>query len=241
MHELEGTRERLFERYNTYTRRTTVKDEGLRLTIFKSFQRVLRPWLPPDKSALILDIGCGEGALLAFLKNHGYRNLFGFDISAENVALCQELGFSSVSQFDALKLGSFPGPQHFDVIFAMDLLEHLAKHSAAGFLEQIRERLRPNGYMVLQTPNMGSILGLYHRFSDLSHEFCLTEKSAVDLLMIAGFAFDRIEIRPAWNATTTLGYLREIYLKLIHWMIFVAEGAGRPRIPTKNLLIRARR
>lgn len=86
---------------------------------------------------------------------------------------------------------------------------------------------------------MGSIAGLYNRYYDLSHEFGLTEKTAVDLLLVAGFEPQHLEIRPAWNATTPLGYAREAYLRLLHRLVFLTEGNGRPRIPTKNLLIRA--
>lgn len=57
--------------------------------------------------------------------------------------------------------------------------------------------------------------------------------------MVGGFRNEDIEIRPAWNATTLLGYLREVYLRLLHNLVFLAEDRSRPRIPTKNLLIRA--
>jgi 2-polyprenyl-3-methyl-5-hydroxy-6-metoxy-1,4-benzoquinol methylase len=209
--------------------------------MFKSFERVLGPCLPADTSALILDAGCGEGALLEFLRHKGYRNLFGFDISPENVDWCHKLGFESVCKLDLTKPDCYPGPSQYDVIFAIDVLEHIPKQAAAGFLERLRESLRPGGHLILQTPNMACILGHYHRYADLSHEFCLTERTALHLLMLAGFDADQIEIRPAWNATTFLGYLREIYLCILHHLVFLAEGSGRPKIPTKNLLIRARR
>jgi len=235
------TTERLFERYNTYSRRPVVDDPRVRRVVFKAFRRTLGPWLPPERTAHTLDVGCGEGAFLAFLRDLGYTNLYGFDISPENVAICHRLGLEFVRPFDALQIDEFPGPEGgFDAIFALDLIEHLPKERAAEFLEKVRARLRPGGYVVLQTPNAGYLLAGYHRYYDLSHEFILTEKSARDLLMVAGFRNEDIEIRPAWNATTPLGYLREIYLRALHRLVFLAEGASRPRIPTKNLLIRAR-
>jgi len=237
-----STTDRLFERYHTYSRRPEfMNDQGLLRTMFKSFERVLGSWLPDDLSAAILDVGCGEGALLAFLKYKGYQKLYGLDISPENVNLCHHLGFGSVQELDMSQLDRFPGPSHYDVIFAMDVIEHLPKQSAADFLEHIRERIRPGGFLILQTPNMGSFTGLYHRYYDLSHEFGLTEKSALDLLMLVGFRIDEIQIRPAWNATSFLGYLREVYLRLLHLAVFLAEGSARPKIPTRNLLIRAKR
>lgn len=238
--EHEGTVERLYARYNTYSRRPTVQDALTRKVIFRAFERTLGPWLPTDRATPILDIGCGEGALLAFLREKGYVNLSGFDLSPENVAICHALGLDFVEQWDALRLAERYPPSSFGVIFVMDVLEHLPKQRAVDFLEQVRRCLQPGGAVIIQTPNMGSILGLYHRYYDLSHEFGLTEKSARDLLMVAGFHNENIEIRPAWNATTLLGYVREIYLSLLHKLVFLAEGANRPKIPTKNLLIRAK-
>lgn len=234
-----NTTERLLEKYNTYVQRPTIEDSHSKKMIFQYFQRILGPWLPMDRSAIILDVGCGEGALMAFLKEKGYKNLSGFDISPENVAICHRLGFSSVQQFDVLHLKKYSSVECFDVIFAVDILEHLPKQAAAEFLEQIREKLKLGGYVIIQTPNMGSVLSCLYRYGDLSHEFGLTEQSALNLLTIAGFATDKIEIRPSWNASTLLGYIREAYLRLLHQLIFLADGAGRPKIPTKNLLIRA--
>lgn len=233
------TTERLFEQYNTYAQRPTVEDSSSKKVIFKSFQRIIGQWLPQDLSARILDVGCGEGALLTFLKEKGYTNLCGFDISPENVAICQRMGLSFVQRFNVLEMHELPCTEGFNVIYAMDILEHLPKDSAATFLENIRAMLKPGGYVVIQTPNMGNILGTFYRYNDLSHEFGVTEKSARHLLTIAGFAPEKIEIIPSWNASTPSGYLREAYLRLLHTIIFLAEGAGRPRIPTKNILIRA--
>lgn len=232
------TTERLFESYSTYSRRLTVLDPQAKSTIFKSLGRVLKGWLPADRSTPILDIACGEGSLLCFLREMGYKNLRGCDISPENVAICHRLGLMFVQQFDALRLTQMPGLGEYGAIFALDMLEHLPKQRAASFLEQTRELLLPGGFLVIQTPNMGSLVGSSLRYGDLSHEFGLSEHSARTLLRMAGFPPERIEIRPAWSATTVAGHLREAYLQLLHWVISVTEGAGRPRIPTRNLLIR---
>lgn len=237
----EGTREQLFARYHTVTRRPNPGDARSRKLIFASFRRVLGPWLPPDKDARILDVACGEGWLLRFLCESGYRNLSAFDISPENVNLCHELGLDFVRQFDALRISEFEKGKAYDSIFALDILEHIPKSEVAQFIENLRVRLAPGGTFLVQTPNMGCVFGLFQRYYDLSHEFCLTEKSAIDLMMLGGFERHQIEVHPAWNATTMLGRLRELHMRLLHKVVFLAEDSGRPRIPTKNLLIVARR
>jgi hypothetical protein len=61
------------------------------------------------------------------------------------------------------------------------------------------------------------------------------------LLLSAGFRVENIEVLPSWNATTFLGYIREFYLKILHKLIFLADDKSRPKIPTKNLLVIARK
>lgn len=234
----ESTSERLLARYHSYSGRRTVENARTRTAIFGSLHRTLGRWLPSDRSTRILDIACGEGALLCFLKALGYQKLDGFDISPENVGICHRLGLSFVRQADALEMLHAPIAERYGTIFALDILEHLPKQGAAALLDNVRQSLAPGGAVIIQTPNMGSLHGLHIRYSDLSHEFSLTERSAATLLMTAGFDARRIEVRPAWGATTLLGRLREQYLRLVHQAVFLGAGEGRPRIPTKNLLIR---
>ncbi len=236
-----STTERLFERYNTLTRRRTAHDPRYRTMMFKSFARVYGRYLPNDPDARLLDAGCGEGSFLSYLQERGYRNLAGFDLSEENVAICNREGLGFVHRFDALEIDRLPDDRAFDRIFALDLVEHLPKEMASRFVELARERLAPGGLLLLQTPNMGCIYGQYYRYYDLSHEFGVTEKSARDLFMTAGFADADIEVSAVWNATTALGYAREVYARLLHYAVFLADDRSRPRIPTKNLLIAARR
>src|SRR5438046_1376740 len=132
------TTDRLFEKYNTYTRRPSVRDN--RGVIFRSFDRVLGGSLPRDRAARILDVDCGEGALLSYLNEKGYENLAGFDLSPENVSLSRQLGLSFVEQHDGLRIVEFRPQESYDAIFCLDILEHIPKQEAASFLEAARNR-----------------------------------------------------------------------------------------------------
>lgn len=210
--------------------------------MFKSFRRTLGRWLPASRDSRILDIACGEGGLLQFLRSQGYKELSGFDLSPESVLLCKQAGLEFVERRDALDEDAFSPGVQYDVIFAMDIIEHIPKEVAAAFVEGLHRRLAPKGgQLILQTPNMGSLFASYHLNYDLTHEFGLTEKTALDLLGLAGFRPEQIDLRPAWSAVTLPGRLREIYLAALHRLFALSEGNVRPRIPTRNLLIRALR
>lgn len=231
-----GTRAAFDARYHTFARREGWFDPDQRARTVASLARVLAPHLPAGRDAAILDVGCGEGALLTLLRREGYRSLAAFDLSPENVTLCHEQGFSFVLRHDALEVGTFAAGHDYDVVFALDLLEHLPKERALGFVRAARARLRPGGRLVIQTPNMGSVLGPLYRHADITHEWGVTEGSIVDLLTAAGFDPADVSVGPAWSATTARGRVRERYLRLLHRIVFLAEGSARPRIPTPNLL-----
>lgn len=238
----DNTFDAIVRKYHTITRRPNLNDTASIETLFKSLNRGIRKNLPERKDAPILDVGCGEGGLLLYLKHNGFRQLHGFDLSEENVSICHELGLSFVSQWNALDVGSYqPSVGKFSAIFAFDLIEHIHKEDVTRFLAACRERLEDGGELILRTPNMGSFLGWHMRYYDLTHEFGVSEKSVVDLCVASGFETGKITVLPDWNATSPLGHLRELHLRLLHRIIFLAEDSSRPKISTKNLLILARR
>ncbi|MCI0598968.1 MAG: class I SAM-dependent methyltransferase [Beijerinckiaceae bacterium] len=48
---------------------------------FRGHVSVLRSMLPPNKTAPILDLGCGDGLLLAVAQSLGYTDLSGVELS----------------------------------------------------------------------------------------------------------------------------------------------------------------
>jgi 2-polyprenyl-3-methyl-5-hydroxy-6-metoxy-1,4-benzoquinol methylase len=230
------TQHRVLERYNAVRRRPNPGEDAVRAALKKAFDHEIAGDLPHDKTAAILDAGCGEGGLLDYLRTRGYGDLSGFDLSPQNVALCHGLGLAFVRQADLLELVDKPAEKTFDLIFAFDVIEHIEKARAADAIEALRLRLKPGGALLVRMPNMGYLLANFYRHGDLTHEFGVTENSVVDLLLAAGFAGDRIEVRAVWEGHSLLGRLRELYLAALHRLVALADGRGRPRIATKNLL-----
>ena len=232
---MKTTREWTLERYSTHLGRSPEMTAHLA----RSLERCFADWLPADRNAPILDAGCGEGNLLTFLRAKGYANLSGFDLSPECVWLCRERGLEFVEAHDAEEVARFAGPKDgWAVIFCLDLLEHIPRERAAGFLMGLRSRLAKDGCLVIQTVNMSYLGANSVLYGDLTHEAGYTEASLASLLSVAGFV--RVEIRPHWYATTWRGRAREIYLRLLHRVVYGVEGRSAPKIASKNLLARAR-
>jgi len=91
----------------------------------------LHRYLPRDKSAVCLDLPCGYGNFLYFLKKHGYRNCRGYDLDPRQVGLATSLGCQAAegNVFDVLaNLAVTPS-----LIASIDFIEHLDKSTALRF------------------------------------------------------------------------------------------------------------
>jgi SAM-dependent methyltransferase len=151
----------------------------------KAYRWYLRGWLPPRKEDAIAELGCGSGRLLYFLRQMGYTNLHGVDISPEQVALARQV-VPSVEEGDVLEwLDGRDG--EFNLVIALDLVEHLTREEALRFLDLCLGALRPGGRLVLQTPNADSPFGLQHRYNDITHEWAYNVNQLERLLGRAGF------------------------------------------------------
>jgi SAM-dependent methyltransferase len=100
---------------------------------------------------LVLDIGCGEGALLEGMAARGHRNLLGVDAAPEAARAASLCGVPAIGAMlpDApLRAGSCA------VITMFELLERVPDPAAC--LRAAHTLLAPNGRLVVQTPNAGS-------------------------------------------------------------------------------------
>jgi len=94
----------------------------------------------------ILDVGCGTGTILTYLAAYG--NAQGVDIDEEAVGYCHERGLLDVRLGAAATLPFDDGC--FDLVTALDVLEHLEDDTAA--LREIGRVLRPGGQLLMTVP-----------------------------------------------------------------------------------------
>lgn len=104
-----------------------------------------------NKSASILEIGCGSGELLKTLKDRGFKNLFGSDIlePAKHLLLEQGIKFQ---KGDIVK--SFPFPRQFEVIILNHVFEHLS--DPVKVLKYCKKHLKHKGKVIIVMPNSDS-------------------------------------------------------------------------------------
>ncbi len=93
--------------------------------------KIIRKYIGKDEK--ILDIGCGDGSFLMFLKEHGYYNIHGMDPSNQSIAELKKKGIDGQtgSAFDDNKKeleGKFDVVTFTAVIEHIYDLEHVIKH-----------------------------------------------------------------------------------------------------------------
>lgn len=131
--------------------------------------------LLPEKAPEVLEVGCGGGGTLAWLKNSGIaKRISGIEINPEAAAI-------AAGRVDALFEGDADArlnqlaPESFDLILCLDVLKNLVDPWAT--LSRINKLLKPGGKILVSLPNI----------TDRSHLRFLTGKSAMNLLDEAGF------------------------------------------------------
>jgi 2-polyprenyl-3-methyl-5-hydroxy-6-metoxy-1,4-benzoquinol methylase len=144
------------------------------------------PFLPADRGAAILDVGCGPGHFLHYLRSRGYSAYEGIDLSPECVEVCRGQGLAA-QQADAFEyLAAHRGA--LDAIVCNDVLEHMPKERGFRFAEQCRAALKEGGVLIIKVPNSAApIVGARARYSDITHETGFTAHSLRTLLLISGF------------------------------------------------------
>jgi cyclopropane fatty-acyl-phospholipid synthase-like methyltransferase len=92
----------------------------------------------------------------------GYTNCMGIDGSESQLSVGRQLGLERLLLDDVQTFLRDTPDQRFDVVTAIDLLEHLEKSELIKTLDQILRILRPNGRFVLHVPNAEGILAIVY-------------------------------------------------------------------------------
>ncbi|MFC5175696.1 class I SAM-dependent methyltransferase [Nocardioides taihuensis] len=204
------------------------------------FRKDLLPRLPQERDVAVVDIGCGQGDLVAWLLAEGYHRAGGIDVSPEQVAIAHERGR------DTVRLGDFREvlePASLDVVVATDFLEHFDKFEVLQILDHCRETLRPDGRVVFRVPNAVSPFGGNYRHGDATHECSFTARSLRQLLAAAGF--DEVEVHPCepavHGATSAARWvIWKVAAGLMKLVLAAETGVPRGHLVTQNVVVTAR-
>lgn len=200
-------------------------------------------FLPEDRHAAILDVGCGMGHFLQYLRKKGYENVVGIDISPDQVAFCRSNNLAKVELvadvFDYLETHA----EGFDLIAMSDVIEHFTKDEIVRLLFAAKKALTLRGRLLIRAPNIAGICGLYGRYNDFTHEIAFSEQSLKQVLLATGF--HNIIVRGnriafAFRPKRLLFILaRRAWFLLLRALYTIELGSDRPIVYAKNLVASA--
>lgn len=139
-----------------------------------------------SRNSRILEIGCGDGKFLAFLKKNGFENTIGVDISGEQIELAKAKGLN-VIQGDVLDFLK-QREDTFDAIIAIDTIEHFTKSEVLMLFHHLAKSIKKDGLLIIQTPNGEGLFPGQVIYGDLTHLCIFTESSLRQVLSLYGFS-----------------------------------------------------
>jgi len=132
----------------------------------KLFSSIIQE-LALDLNSSILDIGTSTGTNLRMLRELGFNNVVGVDLSEEAIRWCAEKKLGNVKKGNVYSIPS--ESDFFRLILATDIIEHVEDDVLA--LNEILRVMKPGGYGIITVPAFLSLWGLQDEVSHHKHRY----------------------------------------------------------------------
>lgn len=195
--------------------------------------------LPKNRDAKILDLGCGYGKSLIALRERGYTNYFGVDISEQQISWAK--GLFKIENCDQIDAARFLEDKNltYDCVLAIDIFEHLELHELVDVCLKIYKSLKVNGKIIIQVPNGLSLVNPIV-YGDITHIRAFTPDSIKQLLNLTDFS-EPYEFYETFSASNLIEKIKKIVYKLlfkpiIQVFVFITYKRLAHSIYTNNFL-----
>ncbi len=198
-------------------------------------------WLPPDRDAAILDLGCGDGRVLRFLASKGYRQVVGVDRDPEALAAIGRLAGVSV-ECTEVGLDYLHGQRgRYRLIILKQMIYYIDRREILAFMNALRDALTEDGVIVVEFFN-ASLLS--SRFTELKDPFILTAytEHAMHRLFAAGglhtWFIGGEQRQPGRLRSWVYGALRAVWATALKAIYVLERGydGELPKIYTKSII-----
>lgn len=190
------------------------------------FKKNYLKFMPKDKTARILELGCGMGEFCYFCKKEGYINYQGIDVSGEQIDCVKkyvgdDCNVSVNNMFNYLEqINVFDGG--YDVVIMNDVIEHLTKPEIFEVLDAVYRVLNKDGVFLIKTFNMANpLVSTAGRYIAFDHEVCFTEFSMRQVLLATGFKDVKIVGMDIYVFNPIISMIAKIISKINNVILFM--------------------
>ena len=154
----------------------------------------------------VLDVGCGIGRCLDFIRPLGV----GVDPNQTAIAVCREKGHEAYTPDEFAAQNSSEAGVHFDTLLCSHVLEHMDESTGTALLQSYLPYIRSGGRLVLITPQERG------QRSDPTHVRLMDAAALTKLAKLCGLQIERISSFPlprpfgrwfVYNETVTIARL----------------------------------
>lgn len=153
-----------------------------------------------SRTVRALDVGTSTGTNLRMLRDLGFADVEGLDLSEEAIRYCAEKALGEVHEGDICAM-PFPDGS-FGLVLATDVIEHVADDRLA--LAEVARVLKPGGVAIVTVPAFQTLYGLQDRVAQHRRRYLkqdLVEKIRDSGLEIGGvYYFNYLLFVPIWLA-----------------------------------------
>jgi len=146
----------------------------IRLARYKFVCRMIKP------TDTVLEIGSGSGVGCVFLSQH-CAHVTGLEVKSTEVDEARAINRRSNVEFVCGDLFETPTEKKYDVVMALDVIEHMPIEQGRQLVAAMTQRLSPSGMLVIGSPSIYSY-PYQSALSKASHVKCYDQKELVELI-----------------------------------------------------------
>jgi hypothetical protein len=136
------------------------------------YAEAIKPWLPSNRNATILEIGPGLAEGLSWLSREmGFTKLHAIDISRASIEVCKQIPNVLAIQTEDTKGYLDVNKTTFELIVMYHVLEHFSREEIVPLLDALFNSLKVSGRLIVVVPNVASpVIGVEQQFFDFTHQ-----------------------------------------------------------------------
>lgn len=196
-----------------------------------------------NKKGACLDIGCGVGQFLYYLRKSGFQDLYGVDMDQNMVEITKKMVPEAKISWSGLSSFLESQEKTFHIISMNDVIEHLEPSEIVPTLRKVRQTMEESGVLLIKTPNLSNPISVNARYKDFTHKTGFTESSLEQVLVEADFRkfefYEEEAPSTSWRAAIRKALILGSARRLLRLRYYAWEISPIPKILTQWIICRA--